>query len=149
MKKILMTAAAICAALTIASCGAKEVDVTSLALSLVNEGQYSEQLNEVGTEVTEKRYGLDSDIIEVCSAYKGTNAVTDEVAVFKTTDTDAVNEKVQAYLENQIKSYESYRPSEVPKLNDAVLYTYNDVVIFCVSEDSDKTQQIISEYTEK
>lgn len=147
MKKLLMIFAASFAALTIASCGAKDVDVTSLAIALVNEGQYAEQLNEVGTEITEKRYGIDDELIEVCSAYKGTNAVTDEVAVFKTTDPDAVNEKVREYWDNQIKSYESYRPSEVPKLNDAILYTYNDVVIFCVSEDRDKAQQIISEYT--
>ena len=149
MKKILTICLLLAAMLIATSCGSKKVDVTELALNLVNEGQYAEQLNEVGTEITEKRYGLDSGLIEVCSAYKGTNAVTDEVAVFKTTDTEAVNEKVREYLDNQIKSYESYRPSEVPKLNDAVLYTYNDVVIFCVSEDSDKTQQIISDYTTK
>lgn len=148
MKKLLMTALAavtITAALT--GCGKKEIDVTTLATTLNNEGQFAEQLTEVSAEVTEKRCGIDADLVEMCAAFKGTSAVADEIIVIKSSDAKTVNDKLQEHWDSQIKSYESYLPSEVPKLNDAILYTYDDTVIFCVSEDSAKAQQIIFDYT--
>lgn len=147
MKKILMTAAVIVAAITITACGKKNVDVSTLALELLNGGEYAERLNEVSTEVTEKRCGIDDELVEICAAFKGTSAVADEIIVIKTKDTKEVNEKLNAHWESQIESYKDYLPSEVPKLEEAILYVYNDVVIFCVSEDTDKARQIIFDYT--
>ncbi|MBQ6531323.1 MAG: DUF4358 domain-containing protein [Clostridia bacterium] len=137
------------AALCLASCGAKEINVSDLAATLKNQLTFSEELTEVGEKVTEKRIGLDEADVVQCVAYKGTNAVADEVVVIKTKDVKKVESKLNEYWDKQIKSYESYRPSEVPKLNNGIIYTVNDTVIFCVSENHDAAQKLRNEYANK
>lgn len=135
------------AALCLASCGAKEVNVSEVANKLKSNLKFSEQLTEVGEKATLKRIDLDEGDVVQCSAYKGTNAVADEVVVVKAKDAKKVESKFNEYWDKQKKSYESYRPSEVPKLNNAVIYTAGDTVIFCVSEDHDAAQKLIIEST--
>lgn len=147
MKKRIIAIAV--AALCLASCGAKEISVTEMAMTLRDNLTFSEELTEVGEKVTEKRIGLDEEDVIQCTAYKGTNAVADEVVVIKAKDAKKVNDKVSEYLDKQIESYKSYRPSEVPKLENAVLYTTGDTVIFCVSEDHDAAGKLINDYINK
>ena len=135
------------AALCLASCGAKEVNVSEVANKLKSNLKFSEQLTEVGEKATLKRIDLDEGDVVQCSAYKGTYAVADEVVVVKAKDAKKVESKFNEYWDKQKKSYESYRPSEVPKLNNAVIYTAGDTVIFCVSEDHDAAQKLIIEST--
>ena len=53
------------AALCLASCGAKEINVSDLAATLKNQLTFSEELTEVGEKVTEKRIGLDeADVVQ-------------------------------------------------------------------------------------
>ena len=146
MKKTILTViAALTLTLSLTGCGKKEIDVTKLSSELLNNVQFSETLTEVNETVTKKRLDLDDSEVEMCAAFKGTNAVVDEIIIIKTSDTDAVEEKMQDYLQSQITQYESYRQSEVPKLENAVIYVSNGTVVYCASEDSDKAMQIISE----
>ena len=146
MKKIIIALIAVLMlALSLASCGGSEVDVTGLADELLNNAEFSETLTEVSENVVKKRLALEDDEVEMCAAFKGTNAVVDEIIVIKTSDTDAVEEKMQNYLDSQIEQYKSYRADEVPKLENAVIYALNNTVVYCVSEDSDKAMQIISD----
>lgn len=145
MKKITAVLAAITLMMPLAGCGQKEVDATKIATELLNNASFAETLTEVSEQVTKKRLDLDDDEVSVCAAFKGTSAVVDEIIVIKTTDTEDVEEKVREYVESQTKQYESYRPSEVPKLNDAVISVTGDTVIYCASEDSAKAMQIIND----
>lgn len=145
MKKIIATvilaALAVCA---IASCGKKEIDATALATSLAKEGQFSEALDEVSENVAKKRYSLDEGDADVCISFKGTSAVVDEIAVIKSDDTAKVMDKMNKYKESQVKSYTSYMPSELPKLDDAIIEAFGDTVVYCVSDDADKAREIIN-----
>lgn len=146
MKKSILAAVLVAAMAALTGCAAKTVDIKGLAANLVSEGSFSEQLTEVSADITAKRYGLDNQILEDCVSYGGTKAVVDEVAIFKTSDTEAVREQVEEHIETQTASYSSYRPDEVPKLQSCVIQTIGDCVILCVSNDSDTAQKIIDEY---
>lgn len=147
MKKKILAVLSITMAVVLASCGAKTIDVNKLASSLASEGKFAEQLTEVSSDITEKRYGIEANDVEECAAYAGTKAVVDEVAVFKASNVENVKEQVEQHIDAQKESYSSYRPDEVPKLDDCVVTVSGDYVIVCVSEDSTAAKSIIEKYT--
>ena len=100
---------------------------------------FTEELTEVSEDVIVRRYGLDGSDVVYAAGYAGTPAVVDEIAVFETTDTNAVLEAVNARIESQKTNYASYAPDEVPKLEDAVIAAVGDCVVVCVSEDPSAT----------
>lgn len=136
MKKVLTVIAGIAAAAMLAACGTAQIEPQTLADSLSGVINFSEQLTPLSENITLKRYGLDETLVTEAAGYAGTQAVVDEIAVFKTADADAVIEKVNARLSAQETSYTSYAPDEVPKLQDAVVESVGDCVIVCVSEDA-------------
>lgn len=150
MKKIIAFSLALLAcAATLTGCGVKEASVDDLAAAILNEAEFAEQLNEIDDSVTLKRYGISEDMVTEVVSYAGTKAVADELAIFKAKDTDAVMEKVNEHWDVQKNSYASYRPDEVPKIDDAFVYKYGDDVIFCVSMDKNKVQKAVFDLTAK
>ena len=146
MKKILAAAlAASMLTISLTGCGTKEVDITKLSNALLNNAQFAEKLTEGNEEITKKRLDIDECDVETCKAYKGTSAVVDELVVIKTSDAEDVEEKLHEYIESQTNLYQKYRPEEVPKLEQAVIYSQNGVVVYCASEDSNKAMQIIND----
>lgn len=147
-KKITVFLSMIICAVSIAGCSsAKNIDIEALAEDLLNNGIYAEELSTVSAQITEKRYALTEDEVEEAVAYAGTNAVVDEIAIFKAKDVESVSNKVAEHIAVQTSTYESYRPSEVSKLEDSVVRVVGDYVILCVSEDSARAEEIIEEYT--
>lgn len=136
----------VCAAAISGCSQTTEIDTAALAGELLSNGVYAEELTEVSAQITEKRYNLEEGEAEEIIAYAGTNAVVDEIAVFKTSDVESVEAKVEAHIEAQIKTYESYRPSEVSKLENGVVTVSGNYVIMCISEDSAKAEEIIDGY---
>lgn len=135
-------------AVSVAGCSqTKEIDANALAAELLNNGVYAEELSAISSQIAEKRYALSEDEVEEAVAYAGTNAVVDEIAIFKAKDVESVSDMAEKHIAGQIKTYESYRPSEVSKLEDCVITVAGDYVIVCVSEDSTKAKEIIEEYT--
>lgn len=147
MKKIIAAAlAALMLILLLTGCGKKEIDATKLSAELLENGSFAETLTEVSENVTKKRLNLDDSEVEMCASFKGTNAVVDEIIIIKTSDTDSVQEKIQNYVQSQIEQYASYRASEVPKLENAVIYVAKNTVVYCASVNSDKAMKIITEH---
>lgn len=147
MKKTISAILSLALAVSLAGCGAKNINVNELASKLASEGSFAEQLTEVSSDITEKRYGLDETDVEECAAYAGTKAVVDEVAVFKAVNVENVTDAVSKHIDTQKESYASYRPDEVPKLDSNVVKVVGDYVIVCISEDYAQAEAIISEYT--
>lgn len=145
MKKKILTLILILTMFTVASCGKTEIDVNEFASKLASEGTFAEELAEISSDVTLKRYGLDENIVEECASYAATMAFVDEVVVFKTKDVAAVEEAVSKHIEAQKESYTSYRPDELPKLSNGLVTVSGDYVIVCVSEDVDAAGRIINE----
>ena len=125
-----------------------ELDMNSAAQQLMSAGIFDETLTEVNQSVTEKRLELNTGDIESCIAYAGTKAVVDEFVLIKATSGDGaenIKNSFNNHIEKQKKSYESYRPDEVPKLESAVVMTSGNYAVLIVSGDSAKAQKIIKD----
>lgn len=150
MKKIIsfIISAVLCTAVFAGCGGGTEFDADAAVGQLMSAGIFAETLTEVKPEVTKKRLSLSEGDIESCTAYAGTKAVVDELVLVKASSPSAaetVESAFEKHIEAQKKSYSSYNPNEVPKLDSAVIVSESGYVILVVSADSDKAKSIIKD----
>ena len=145
MKKILtaFTAFALSVMCLTGCGGAKELDMNSVSNGILNGVSFAEQLQQTSEKIALKRLGVDEADVESCVAYTSTNAVVDEFAVIKATNTENVEAAIRTHIANQSATYESYAPNEVAKLNDAIVQIAGDYVIYVVSTDNAMAQSVI------
>ena len=129
--------------ITSACSSGKTLDASAALTNLMSQVTYSEQLEWVDYEIFLKRAGIDTNIVSNATVYMGSAAVVDTIAMIETTDTAAVEESLRSYIESQRASYTSYRPDEVPKLDNAVLNTYGNSVVLCITADNDNAKAAI------
>lgn len=86
-----------------------------------------------------------------CDVHISTGATAEEVAVFEAqTAIDAQNilSAMKTRQDTQIKTYFSYNSNEVSRLDDAVVEAHDRFVLYVVSDDSAKAEEIIKGYLE-
>ena len=118
-------------------------DISTLALSAKNKIKFSSELEDQGSAPL-YTYSMDS----CASAAAGWCAMsgTEQISVFKIAGgkQKEAEEKAKAYIDYLIDGYSSYGPQEVPKLKKAVIKTYGDMLVVCVSDD-DNMQKVLDE----
>lgn len=130
----------------LSGCGNTDVDINALSQELKGSGIFAEDLSDVSQNIACKRIGVNSDDVTECAAAAGTKAVVDEIVIVKSTNSSGVEESMKKHIEKQKDSYASYRPEEVPKLEEYVLMTSGEYNVLVVSEDSKKAKEIVRKY---
>lgn len=101
-------------------------------------------------EVTSDRIGnyveIDMAAVESYSMYIcGSGAFADEAGVFvmnSEEDTDALIEALQKRVDTRLVDYKDYKPEECGKLESAVIKANGRYVLYAVSSDNDKAEEI-------
>lgn len=92
-------------------------------------------------------YDIDTAAVSEMSVFIcGSGAYPDELAVFKFNDeatAKAGAEAVQSRLDSQITIYTDYTPAEMYKLNEAVIITDGNWVVFAACADNARAKEII------
>lgn len=141
---VLVLALALC--LSLAACGggeSKTIDINALAEELVNAATFGEPMNSLDSSVALGLYGC-AEGTSVC-AYAGTGATAEEVAVFDCGSSDAAAALVSSLTqrnETRISQYSSYNPTEVPKLESAVIMQGGQYVVLIVAADNSAARTI-------
>ena len=132
------------------SCGKKsEIINSELSREITDNVEFSEQLTQVDTINTQKRYMLSSKDYSEITAFVGTASVCDEFVIVKTTDTEGITEDLRSYIDSKKESYKTYRPNEVYKLDNAIIEQYEDVVVMIITADSDNAIRVYEGYLKK
>lgn len=146
---------ALCAAL-LCGCGEKPVviDINELAFELCSSDLFAEEMNNMSENLLRKRYGIEEGDYLEYKAGAGTRAVVDEYLIIKTDPANPdnaarVQSAIEKHINNQMDSYEDYRPDEMPKLEDYVYVSCGDYQIMVVSDNNAKAQEIITKYTQQ
>ena len=154
MKKrisILLLCVVMIFALAACSSAPKEVslDVNQVAQKLLSDGTFEDQMQPLEKAAALKLYDLqESDVTAEC-VYVGTGATPEEISVWQASSADTVKTIEAAAkdrIEVQKKSFESYRPEQMPKLDSPVLVTSGNYVIFCISGDNTSAQSIVDSF---
>ena len=150
MKKHIKLFVILAAILLLVSCGKKdEIINAELSRALSENASFDERLTQIDTDTAEKRYMLNSKDYNEITAYTGTASVCDEYVIIKTSNPEGVAEKLKKYIESKKKIYESYRPNEVYKLDNAVIEQYKDAVVMIVTDDTLNAVEVYKEYLKK
>lgn len=111
--------------------------------AMVQAGAFSEELEELSGDVAFALYqlgnsGLSPDDLTDCAALRSAGATCEEGAVLIFRDEQSAQtakEAMQSYLAAQIDANRSYRPEEIPKLENAVLEQKGPTVALAVAAD--------------
>ena len=140
--------AALCA--FAAGCEKKKQDVIinidDTAKSILDGVEFDDELEKLDREAVKYLYGIDDTI--AAAVYTGSGATAEEIAVFDA-GTDEEGEKmlktVEKHVEEQIESYKNYVPSEVARLEKAVIVRSGRYVMLCVTDDDGAAKGIMDE----
>ena len=150
MKKVTLLVLALALLLSAAGCGKpKTIDMDALATELANAGIYDDILSQMPQDMAERFYDMDDGDVVRAILYYGTGATAEEICILQCKDektAEKAEENARTHIQNQKTSFENYVPSEIPKLDDAVVESSGVYVIVVVSKDASTAQSIINKY---
>lgn len=141
---LLVTLAAGCA-----SGAAKDVDLAMLDAALAEKSPFIEVLESVDSELGCMIFMLDPADCEEAYFRFSSGATAEETALIKAKDKDAldrIEKTVRDRLAFQKESFADYIPTEVPKIESAILRTSGNYLIYCVADDAAEAQAVIDSY---
>lgn len=150
MKKILTVFIAL--ALALCGCGkasGKEIDFQSFAADMLSCGAFTEELIQVDTDLGCAQYAISQADCRQAVFFLSSGATAEELALFEASDAgslDRIKDAVKNRLRLQTDSFESYLPSEVPKLENAIVFTRGNYVILIVANDNERANSILEKY---
>lgn len=150
------------AVILLAGCGSKtetgdntqaanSASCAEIASSLVEQLALGDSVNEAKTRIVygsffNAREGDENLPVSDAAAYLPADKNSDTVAVFKTSDAEAVNEMLETYLSSQKALSEMYSPEEVFKISNAIIETSKDgsLVVLVVCNDIETAKAKVS-----
>ena len=130
---------------------AKAPDPSLLSGQLLEGIAFQDKLEATEKDAALTVLGLESyeDQIAGCAVYLGTGATAEEVVVLQTGDEKGAKEVHALLKENHLprlkEDFQDYAPAEVPKIEDAALYSKGKTVALCISPDSEKALAIMED----
>ncbi len=149
MKNILagFLTAVFCLSLT--ACGGKEVkdfDPAADAQTLLSSSAFTETLEEIDRDTACSLYGIDSATVTGSAVYGSTGATAEELALFTFEDSDGAEAAATALgyrIEDRKEELADYLPDEISKLDEAVVETRGNSVLFVVAADYAPVDQLL------
>ena len=136
--------------LTLSGCGGQGKDAYTVedVETLLDAGAFSGELEAVDGTIAATIYGIDSSTVTEAACYMAINSSVsaDEVSVFVLTDeaaAEAAEAACRLHIDNQIASYATYCPDQVPKLENAVIQRLGATVLVAVGE-TDALEEAVS-----
>lgn len=126
-----------------------QINIEDLASKILQSGAFEDELIKIDSEMIMKDYNFTADEVEEFVSYQGSGATSEEIVILKVKDKSNLNsikDKINARIEERKEAFQSYLPKEVGKIDNNVLRVEENYVIFCVSNDSSKVNQIINDY---
>ncbi len=149
----LVTAALCCLILfvTLTGCGssAKSLDMEAFSKEVLTKGSFNDELILLSDKVVADYYDLSFDGLEeyrVCVS--SSSATASEFALFKCSDDNALKSAkaaVEARISDQISNYENYRPDEKFRLENALVETNGNYLLFVVSDNNTTIQNLFND----
>lgn len=143
------------AALALSACGNEspytnvQLDVEEVAREIRDNGKFVDTLERLDDEAVPYVYDLGSPVKAV--VYAGSGATPEEIIVAEYADEQAraaAYEKINAHLNSQRKTFDDYNAEYRPLLNEPLFVQAGKYIIYCVSDDYNASQAVLSRYIE-
>ena len=151
MRRMLQSSFVLLLLLSILGCSSNEKlsripDIGVLCQSIIEKVQYDDELVMPSQRAIDDMYDVEfNDIEEFAIFVSGTMATSNELAVMKLADASLVSKMVEAFkkrIEDQKNSYRDYNPSELFRLENAMIIEKGTYVLLSVSNDNDTVKEL-------
>ena len=125
------------------------LDMQKLALDLINQSIFEDDLSEIDRDSIVKKYNFPNDKIKNIISYMGSGATAEEILLielFNREDTEEILNIIKEKLEERKQDFQNYLPKEVFKLENYYLKSVNNYIILCISNDEKQAESIINQY---
>jgi hypothetical protein len=153
MKRIFSILLCLLLLLSFAACGtAKEItDPAALAEALYSAEIYSTDLYPLDASLVDVMFELDKPYT---AAYGYATAwdAADEIAVLVAADEAAAQDlltNLEAHRVAFSQLYSTYAPNQCPRIDGALLMRVGNVVVWCVSDDTDAAKALVENHSKK
>lgn len=126
-----------------------QINIEELSEEIFKSESFEDELIKVDSEMVMNNYGFTNEEIKQLISYQGSGATSEEILVLEANDKSKLNnikEKINVRLAERKEVFESYLPKEVYKIDNNILSIKGNYVILCVSNDSNKVNDIINNY---
>lgn len=113
---------------------------SEVAKNLVSTLSLEDTVSEVESRVIPGLFFFDDGVYEE-GAFYAADKTADCLGVFKTSNPDSCEEAIKTYLSTRKEQLEMYAPSEVFKVDNAVIEKGTDTVIFIVCDDLEAAKE--------
>lgn len=133
--------------LSVYGCTEKGIDPYYVYNCLLENVSYDSELSDVGDSVEYIFYGIpeNSEVF----LYRATDAhFVDEVAVIiapDLTSSSDIIESINTHIEEVYNDYSKYNPSELFKIDNAIIKTYQNYAFLCITGDYENAQTVLDE----
>ncbi len=126
----------------------KTVALSIICESLMRELDYPE-MADVSNRY-EVYYSLSDSTVKECRLYVcSSGAYPDELAVFllnDPTDHEKLKTVINARREYLLETWKSYKPDEIPKIENSKLLEYSGYYFYVISENEEKASEVLGRY---
>ena len=129
--------------------GGGSADIEGFASEMLSSIEFKDTMSEVSDNVAARMFHLEADSLVAGKVYTDGGSTAEEFAVFETSGPDeaeALGEKLRERVEEKKANFETYKPEEMPKLNDPVIMTGGNIAVLCISDDNAAANRIMSKY---
>ena len=137
--------------LILTGCGGDKAEVRPFEAADVDtilaSSVFTDDLQQVDAELVYGLYGLSADAVTDCTAYMSTGASAEEIVLFTAADesgVEAIQSACDWRVEDQTFGYKDYKPTEVPKLENAIVEVRGNTVLFVVANDWEGAAEAIT-----
>lgn len=126
-----------------------QINIEELATKIAESGAFEDEIAKIDSEMIMSDYNITTDEVEGFVSYQGSGATSEEIVILKVKDKSNLNDvkdKINSRIKERKQAFQSYLPEEVGKIDNNILRVEGNYIIFCVSNDSSKVNQIINEY---
>lgn len=126
-----------------------EINMEELSTEILESGAFSDSLAKVDNEIVMNDYSFTNDEIKEIISYQGSGATSEEILLIELNDKsflNSVKNKINTRLDERKEAFNSYLPEEVFKIENNLLEIKGNYVILCISNDSNKVNEVINNY---
>ncbi len=135
----------------LAGCGSskKALDMDAFSADVLSKGSFNDELILLSDKVVADYYDLSFDGLEAYRVYVSSSSATaSEFAVFKCSGDAALKSAkavVETRISDQVTNYENYRPDEKFRLENALIETNGNYLLFVVSDNNATIQNLFND----
>lgn len=153
MKRVFSVLLCLLFLLSLAACGGEKMiaDPTALAEALYAADIYSTDLFPLDASLVDVMFELDKPYT-AAYGYATAGDAADEIAVLVAADETAAQDlltNLEAHRVAFSQLYSTYAPNQCPRIDGALLMRVGNVVVWCVSDDTDAAKALVESHSGK